>query len=335
VASPATPQSGEDRLIARYFRPLARHPGALALSDDAAVFSPPAGTDILLKTDAIVGGVHFLPDDPAGDIARKALRVNLSDLAAKGGEPAGFLLSLVLPKGVPEHWLADFSAGLKADAETYRCPLMGGDTDHTPGPITISIAAIGILPHGSMVKRRGARAGDRVFVSGTIGDAALGLRLRRGAAEVAAWKLDAAERDHLVGRYRLPQPRGAIAGILRRHASAAMDVSDGLAGDFAKLCAVSGVSGAVEAAQVPLSDPARKALASDASLISAILGGGDDYEIIATVPKEKAEAFRRDCAGVGVAVGDIGEITEGQEPPQFLGRNRKPIELERLSYTHF
>jgi thiamine-monophosphate kinase len=328
-------QSGEDRLIARYFRPLARHPGALALADDVAVYSPPDGTDLLLKTDSVVGGVHFFADDPADCVARKALRVNLSDLAAKGGEPAGFLLALALPESVSDDWLSLFAEGLKADAENYRCPLMGGDTDRTPGPITISIAAIGILPHGTIVRRRGARPGDRVFVTGTIGDAALGLLIRRDAAVAERWKLGAAERAHLISRYRLPEPRNTLATIVRRYASAAMDVSDGLAGDLAKLCAASGVSAEIDSRSVPLSQAAKMALASDPALLSTILTGGDDYELIGAVAREKAESFQRDCAEAGVPASEIGQFTEGDGPPKFLDRNRRPIAFERLSYSHF
>ena len=167
--------SAEDRLIARFFKPLATHPGALNLSDDAAFLTPPPGFDLVLKADAIVGGVHFFPEDAAQTVASKALRVNLSDLAAKGARPLGYLLSLALPKEVGEDWLEGFAQGLRGDAVLFGCPLFGGDTDRTPGPITISIAMFGLVPEGTMVRRAGAKAGDRVFVSGTIGDAALGV----------------------------------------------------------------------------------------------------------------------------------------------------------------
>src|SRR5437763_3037381 len=174
--------SGEDHLIAKYFRPLATHSGALGLIDDAAVLTPPEGCDLVLTKDAIVGGIHFFEDDPADAIARKALRVNLSDLAAKGAVPAGFLLALALPEGISSDWLQAFANALGEDANTYSCPLIGGDTVKSPGPVMISVTAFGTVPHGSMVRRSGARAGDRVFVSGTIGDAALGLQLRKDAA---------------------------------------------------------------------------------------------------------------------------------------------------------
>src|SRR5215831_9019160 len=153
--------SAEDRLIARYFRPLAKHPGAFALADDAAVIEPPAGCDIVLKTDGIIGGVHFFPDDPPDTVGKKALRVNLSDLAAKAARPLGFLLTLAIPKGIGEAWLLPFARGLGADAELFDCPLFGGDTDYTPGPISISIAAVGAVPHGRMPRRGGAQPGQR------------------------------------------------------------------------------------------------------------------------------------------------------------------------------
>src|SRR5438552_17224578 len=189
--------SAEDRLIARYFRPLARHPGAFGLADDAAALTPPAGADLVLTTDAIVGGVHFFADDPADQVAKKALRVNLSDLAAKGAKPLGFLLTLALPKEIGERWLASFARGLGEDADTYDCPLLGGDTVRTPGPVTISIAAFGAVPHGKMARRSGARPGDRVMVTGTVGDAALGLLLRRDSATGKRWGLDQRAQDHL------------------------------------------------------------------------------------------------------------------------------------------
>src|SRR5215475_9882719 len=171
--------SGEERLIARYFKPLAKHPGAFGLADDAAAIAPPLGCDLVLKTDGIVAGVHFFPDDPPDCVGRKALRVNLSDLAAKGARPLGFLLTLALPQAVGDAWLAPFAHGLGADAELFGCPLFGGDTVRTGGPITISIAVFGEVPHGKMVRRAGAKPGDRVLVTGTVGDAALGLLDRK------------------------------------------------------------------------------------------------------------------------------------------------------------
>jgi len=330
MSRPSEQGSGEDRLIARHFKPIATHPGALGLTDDAAFLSPPPGCDLVLKTDAIVGSVHFFADDPPGQLARKALRVNLSDLAAKGARPLGFLLSLVLPADITDSWLSSFAAGLQADAETYGCPLFGGDTDRTPGPLAISIAMFGAVPTGTMVLRAGAKPGDRIMVTGTIGDAALGVQLRRGAA----WKLPIEAREHLLSRYLLPQPRNALAEAIREQASAAMDVSDGLAGDLTKLCAVSQVAATVDVDKVPLSDAARAVLATDANLIETVLAGGDDYEVLCTVPPGRVDGFRAAAAKAEVALTDIGVITPGGGAV-FLGVDQKPLHLPRLSYSHF
>ena len=322
--------SGEDRLIARFFKPIATHPGALALSDDAAFITPPAGCDLVLKTDAIIGGVHFFAEDAASDVARKALRVNLSDLAAKGAAPLGFLLSLALPKEIGDDWLAGFAEGLRGDALLYGCPLFGGDTDRTPGPITVSIAMVGSVPEGSMVRRAGARPGDRVFVSGTIGDASLGLALRNGAP----WKLSDAQRRHLTSRYLLPQPRNALAEAVRTHASAAMDVSDGLAGDFGKLCRASQVAAEIAVSQVPFSDAAKAVLAAEPAMLETALTGGDDYEIVCTVPAAKAESFRAAAQAAQVTVTAIGEIKAG-EGARFMGADGQALAFKRASFSHF
>lgn len=326
--------SGEDRLIARYFKPIAGHPGALGLTDDAAMLTPPPGHALVVTADAIVGGVHFFEDDPADAIARKALRVNLSDLAAKGAKPAGFVLTLALPKGPGDGWLKAFSSGLGADARKYGCPLLGGDTVYTPGPVTISITAFGTVPKESMVKRAGARAGDRVVVTGTIGDAALGLKLRKERAAVRRWKLDAAMQRHLVARYLVPEPRNALAEVLRRHASAAMDVSDGLAGDLGKLCRASGVGAEIDAARVPLSKAARATLEVEPNVIETILTGGDDFEVIATIPPRKLKAFFAAAKRTGVAVSEIGRVTAGQGV-KFRGDNGRQLRFARASFSHF
>jgi thiamine-monophosphate kinase len=330
---PAVEGSGEDRLIARYFRPLARHPGALGLADDAALLTPPAGCDLVLTTDGIIAGVHVFPDTPADAIARRALRVNLSDLAAKGATPAGFLLAVALPAGTSEDWMTGFARGLDADAEYYGCPLLGGDTDHTPGPLSVSITAFGTLRSGTMVRRNGAGAGDTLFVTGTVGDAALGLQLRQDAKAGAA--LTSAQRDHLLMRYLMPEPRNVLAETLRTHASAALDISDGLAGDLAKLCRASGMSTQIDVERVPLSDAARALLNADPSLLEHALTGGDDYEILAAVPVGKVESFRAGARAAGVAVTEIGRLAAGKAAPRFIGPDRRPLAFERPSYSHF
>jgi thiamine-monophosphate kinase len=327
------PQSGEERVI-DLFRSVATEPGAFGLLDDAATITPPVGSDLVLKTDAIVGGVHFLADDPAAAVAKKALRVNLSDLAAKGADPLGFLLTLALPVSLDERWVAEFARGLKEDAETYRCPLFGGDTDRTPGPVTISIAAFGHVPQGKMVRRAGAKPGDLLVVSGTIGDAVLGLKLRREPEAAAFAKLDQAGRAYLADRYLLPQPRLALARAVRDCASAAIDVSDGLAGDVAKLAAVSGVAAKIDARQVPLSSAAKTALAAEPKLVEQILGGGDDYEIAATVPENRLEALTEAARAAGIGLTTIGRIEAG-DGVTITGFDGKPLALAQLSFSHF
>ena len=293
----ATP-SGEDSLIARYFAPLATDPGAFGLGDDAAVLKA-HGDDVVVTTDAIVEGVHFLPLDPPDTVARKALRVNLSDLAAKGATPAGFVLTLAL-RGNDDAWLAPFARGLGEDARSFGCPLLGGDTVSTPGPLMISITAFGRVPPGKMVHRSGAKPGDRVVVTGTIGDAALGLAILKGGTDAGLAEVTA--KAMLIGRYRVPQPRNALAIAIRDHAHAAMDVSDGLAGDLAKLCAASGVSAVIDAPGIPLSAPAAALLARGAVGIEAIVSGGDDYEILCAIPENRFEAFAAAAGVAGVAV---------------------------------
>jgi len=325
--------SGEDALIARYFRPIATDPGAFDLDDDAAILNA-AGGDIVVTTDAIVEGVHFLSDDPPDNIARKALRVNLSDLAAKGATPAGFVLTLAL-RSADAAWLQPFARGLGEDASQFGCPLLGGDTVSTPGPTMISITAFGRVAEGKMVHRSGAKPGDRVVVTGTIGDAALGLDILTGGAVATVLADDAAAKEMLVGRYRVPQPRNALAEAVRDHASAAMDVSDGLAGDLAKLCAASGVSAVIDAGSVPLSAGAATLLARGAVGIEAIVSGGDDYEILCAISEGSFEAFAQAARQAEVAVTCIGTVIAGPAVPRFLDNEGREIALRRLSYSHF
>jgi len=326
-------ESAEDRLIARFFRPLATDPGAFDFIDDAAAITPPPGCDLVLKTDGVIAGVHFFPDDPPETIGRKALRMNLSDLAGKGARPLGFLMSIALPETIDAKWLAAFAAGLGEDAKAFGCPLLGGDTDHTPGLISVSIAAFGAVPHGKMVRRSTARTGDCVVVSGTIGDSTLGLRLRREPALAARWGLAEALAATLLQRYRVPEPRNALADAVLRYATASIDVSDGLAGDFAKLCRASHVAGEIDVARVPFSDAVRAALKADSALLETVLSGGDDYEIVLTLPPEKFAGFAAAAQSAGVPVTQIGSITAG-EGARFM-RDGKPLAFAQSSYSHF
>jgi len=303
-----TGRPGEAELIARFLAPLASHPAALGLGDDAAALAPPPGQDLVLTADAVARDVHFL-DDSADAIARKALRVNLSDLAAKGAAPLGYLLTLGLEADWTEDWLAAFCAGLAADQETYGMRLLGGDTIRAPGGLVVSITAIGTVPAGRMVRRNGARAGDVLLVTGTIGDAALGLRLRRDPGLGA--RLTVRDAAHLLGRYRLPEPRVAAASAVLAHARAAMDLSDGLVGDAGKMAAASGVRLVIDAAAVPLSAAARTLIAGAPDLLTTALTGGDDYEILAAVPGEALSAVLAAFAAAGVPATPIGRVEPG------------------------
>lgn len=329
MAARDTTSSGEDDLIARYFRPLAVHEGALGLIDDAAVLKA-SGEDVVVTTDAIVEGVHFLANDPPETLARKVLRVNLSDLAAKGATPAGFLLTLAIPKA-DAAWLEPFANALGEDAAAFGCPLLGGDTVATPGPLMLSVTAFGTVPAGTMVRRDHARAGDLIVVTGTIGDAALGLKCLRGERITEEPHLC----QELIGRYRVPQPRNVLAAAIRKYAHAAMDVSDGLAGDLAKLCAASRVSATVQVTGIPFSDAAHTIMSLGAADPEALITGGDDYEILCTLPESRWTDFESAAQSAGVDVTVIGRVKEGNAPPVFLDASGAPMALRRMSYSHF
>jgi thiamine-monophosphate kinase len=294
-------------LIARLFAPLATAPGAFGLRDDAAAIPPRAGHDLVVTTDALVAGVHFLGDDPPQTVAKKALRVNLSDLAAKGAEPAGYLLALSLPRAIDVAWLEAFARGLSEDQRTFGLLLLGGDTTSTPGPLTLAITALGHLPSGTMLRRAGAAPGDAVFVSGTIGDGGGGLAVLRGEGTA----LPAAQREALVARYRLPEPRLALGRSLRGVATAALDVSDGLVADLGHIADVSGVRIAIEAERIPRSEALAALWSGD---IVRAATAGDDYEIAFTAPPGTNVAgttrIGRVEAGAGVVLLDAegGEI---------------------------
>ncbi len=311
----------EFALIARHFRPLAG-PGALDLQDDAAVITPPAGRELVLTCDAMVAGVHFLADDPPDLVGRKLLRVNLSDLAAKGAAPLGYLMTVSTPRATPDEWFAGFAAGLARDQLEYGITLLGGDTTSTPGPISLSLTAIGHVAPGQAVHRSGAAPGDGIWVTGTIGDAALGLMVARGRLTD--------QTGHLLARYRLPQPRVglAIAGI----ASAGMDVSDGLVQDLGHICRASGVAAEIDAGLVPLSDAAH---AAGPEWLATCLTGGDDYELLLGVPPGREEALLRSASRAGLAVTRIGGFRPGTPEVIVRGTDDNPISFASGGWSHF
>ena len=330
------PRPTEDEIIARYLVPLAG-PGGLGLRDDAALVTTRPGHDLVVTKDMLVAGVHFFADDPPDVIARKALRVNLSDLAAKAATPTGILLGLALPQDWTEPWLEVFCAGLADDLRAFDCPLLGGDTVGTPGPLTLSITALGEVEAGRMVPRTGARAGDALFVTGTIGDAALGLRVCFAEPEDADWiaALDEVARATLLGRHRRPEPRLPLRDALRAHAHAAMDVSDGLLGDLGKMLRLEGLTTSIALPDIPLSPAARDLVAAHPRLWRHVLADGDDYEILCAVPPDRADAFARAAAASGIAVARIGLATSGDAPLQVLDADGQPLDLARHSFQHF
>lgn len=317
----------EHEIIERYFAPLAGREG-LGLIDDAALLVPEHGFDLIVTTDLVAEGIHFFSDDPPAAIAAKALRVNLSDLAAKGAEPVAYTLALALGETADKSWIAEFAEGLAVDQARYIIHLVGGDTSRAKGGTVVTITAFGRVPIGTMVRRDGAQPGDVVLVSGTLGDAALGLRyLRR--------EIEAAEPDHLVHRFHYPEPRTDLAPLLPRYANAAMDISDGLAGDLAKLCRASGVSALVAVDELPLSDAARSVRGGESFLQETALTGGDDYEILAAVAPDKVADVIAAAREADVALTPIGEIIEGGDPPRFHDRFGDLVRFRDGSFDHF
>ncbi len=324
----------EDDIISRYFAPLAG-PGGLGLRDDAALISPPKGHDLVISKDMIVSGGHFFADDPPESIAKKAIRVNVSDLVAKGAQPYGFLLGLALPPAIKPGWIEKFATGLGEDARLYNMPLLGGDT--VKGHLTVSITALGLVPKGKMVPRTGVKPGDELFVCGPIGNSALGLRILRDDAHDGHWisRLKAEQRDFLVQSYRVPAVIDRHAKILREYAHAAMDVSDGLVGDLTKMLKVSGVSAEIQINLSPFFEEVLDAIRLEPSLEEVALTGGDDYVVICAVPPEKANMFWRLMKRQAISAIKIGIATMGVHPPIFLDMDGKPRSFARTSFSHF
>ncbi|MGE5148449.1 MAG: thiamine-phosphate kinase [Candidatus Eiseniibacteriota bacterium] len=299
---------GEFDLIAEIFAPLASGtPGAFGLTDDGAAIDVAPGKRLIVTVDAMVENVHFLAEDPPAAVGQKLLRVNLSDLAAMGAEPLGYVLATVLPADTDRAWVEGFAAGLAEDQARFGVGLYGGDTASTPGPLTLSLTAFGQIEPGRELRRSGARAGDRIYVSGTIGDGALGLKAIRGTLR----GIDKPARAYLAGRYRLPTPRLALGQGLVGVATAALDISDGLAGDLGHIAETAGVRGVIEAGRVPLSDAARQALAADPGLLDDILGGGDDYELLFTAPASAAGRLAELARTLDLPLTEIGRIEAG------------------------
>jgi thiamine-monophosphate kinase len=335
------PTSDEFQLIARYFAPLAEGAsGAFGLTDDAATLAVPSGRSLVVTVDMLVADIHFLANDPPNSVGAKVLGVNLSDLAAMGAKPVAYVLSIALPSAwgdaVVCHWLNGFTAGLAEMQITVGMTLIGGDTVSTPGPLCLSVAAFGTVESGRELRRGGARQGDRVFVSGTIGDAVIGLRELTGRQPRL---LEAGLAEMVVGRYRRPTPRLALGRALVGLASACADVSDGLVADLGHICEASGVGATIEAALVPLSEAGRFVLANDPALLSALLTGGDDYELVFTAPTEQADTIIRAAAAIGVPVSAIGGIVRRENPDwplvSVVGPDGQALKIDHGGWRHF
>jgi thiamine-monophosphate kinase len=332
MSQKSDPVPDEFTLIAEIFAPLASgDAGSFGLTDDAAIISPQNGKDLVITADMMVAGVHFFADDAPDMIARKLLRVNLSDLAAKGASPHGYILTIALPLDVTMSWLRGFAAGLARDQAEFGITLLGGDTTATQGPLCLSLTAMGWVPHGRMLRRAGAQSGDDIYVTGTIGDAGLGLRVRRDGPIAG---LTDQQNECLLGRYLLPQPRNILAGALIGQAHAAIDISDGLAADLGHVAQTSSVGAEIQLAAVPLSDAAWAALSRQATDLAALISSGDDYELLFTAAPDKRQPLAGLSAETGIGLTRIGRITAGNEIV-YLDANNAPVSLKGTGYRHF
>ena len=320
----------EFELIERYFAPFA-DANAFGLRDDAALLLA-TGHDMAITQDAIAAGVHFLRSDPPGLVAKKALRVNLSDLAAKGAVPRAISLALGLGEDWTADWVAGFAEGLREDCDHYGVALTGGDTFRAPGGPVIAITAIGELVEGAYRSRLSASPGDQLFVTGTIGDAALGLKLHLD--KTALPSLGEAHREALTQAYLLPRPPVEYARTIARHATAAIDISDGFVGDLGKLARESGFDVDISVEAIPFSQPGHAALAIDA-LLETALTGGDDYQILFTAREEDRTAIDKAAAGAGVKISLLGDVAEGRGVVTIHQQNGEPMRFSATSWDHF
>jgi thiamine-monophosphate kinase len=325
----AADELGEFERIRRFFAPLAG-PGGLGLVDDAALVDCTPGRRLVITADAIVAGVHYLPEDPPDLVARKLLRVNLSDLAAMGAQPLHYVLTTALPAELGREWLARFAEGLREDQDRFGIDLLGGDSVGTAGPAVLSLTAIGEVAAGKEIRRSGAEPGDLIWVSGTIGDAFLGLDLLRGAHPDLAPE----HHDYLVRRFRVPEPRTELGPRLCGIAHAMIDVSDGLLADLGHICETSRVAAMVELDLLPLSLAARAIVEGDPGTRARLATAGDDYELVFAAPADAAETIAALSLRLGVAVTRIGRIDVGTGV-RLINSDGHQIVLEATGYRHF
>ncbi|MEE9314841.1 MAG: thiamine-phosphate kinase [Rhizobiaceae bacterium] len=322
-------REGEFEWIARYLAPLAGD-GSFNLKDDAALLTVPDGMELVVTQDAILENIHFLPDDPVDTVAQKALRVNISDIVAKGAKPFAYTMALGVPDNWEDHEMLRFANGLEEDQKRYGLKLTGGDTYRSPDKLCIAITMFGAVSKGSYKSRLGAKTGDLLVVSGTIGDGAIGLKVATGKLQVAAGEAD----SHL-SSYRLPNPPLRLAKAIAKFATSSMDISDGLLGDCRKLCEASGVSATIERSQIPLSTAVEKQIGLDPKLWSSVLGGGDDYQCLCTAAPQEWAAFQKAARADGIILTEIGKITGEGETSVSLTGSGVPLSQTVESFTHF
>ncbi len=326
---------GEEAIIQQFLAPLAAGcPGAFGLKDDCAALTPSPGCDLIVKTDPVAAGVHFFADDPSEDVAWKALAVNVSDLAAKAATPRAYLMALSFPEAPTRDWMQRFAAGLAEAQRAFGMHLIGGDTDRRPGPMSVTITVFGEVPSGTMVRRGAAKAGDRLFVTGHLGDAALGLALTTDATLAARWGLTDAEVGHLVQRYRRPAPRLEARALLREVASAAMDLSDGLMKDCGRMCAASGVGARLATRDLALSSAVAKAVGADPARWRDVVAGGDDYEILFAVRPDDVARVAAESLKIALPISPIGEIV-ASAGVTLTTPDGRALALDRTGWDHF
>ncbi|GAA6212364.1 thiamine-phosphate kinase [Hyphomicrobiales bacterium 4NK60-0047b] len=325
----------ETSFIKTYLKPLCSSKGSLSLSDDAAILNPDPQQDIIISKDILIAGQHFFEIDDPKDIAYKALAVNLSDIAAKGAKPLSFMLGIAFPEAPGAKWAESFVQGLKMAMQQFDLSLLGGDTTGTKGPLVVSITIFGQIEKGRMVKRSGANIGDQIYVSGTLGDAALGFKLRADKEETKSWSLKNEEKVELLDRYLKPKPRCVLSKIIKEYASSSMDLSDGIVADLEKLCAASNCGAVIDYDQIPVSKPAQKLFFEDKVLKSHCLGWGDDYEILCTIPQKDSEVFANTLRTIEIPMTNIGQIESIEHGVIYRNENGGELSLKGQKFSHF
>lgn len=326
----------EDEFINIYLKPLSeKSKGSLNFTDDAAILPVNPDKDLIVSKDMLLAGQHFFEDDAPADIAHKALAVNLSDIAAKGATPHSFMLAIAFPKAPTEQWASEFTKSLHDLSNSANCPLMGGDTTGTKGPLTLSITIFGEVEKGRMITRSGAKEGDQIYVTGNLGDAAFGYEIRKTNGAAYQDLLSSSESKTLLARYLRPTPRLILSEAIKQNASAAMDISDGLISDLKKLCRTSCCGAEITLANIPFSEPVQKIITSNLQARDYALGWGDDYEILCTVPPANVAEFEKKSERLGAKITNIGAIKAQNTSILYKDENGQQVMPKPRFFEHF